>query len=350
MAARRHWRFTVRDQFGFVIQNAAVFVYQPGTTTVFTGNCYNAASGGGTITNPFTTNSQGEVEGWFDTAQVVDVLVTDNSDTAYRAISPTDLVTFTSFTEADDVYVSASDQVSVDFGESGDLVASLVNPFTAVTAVAGSTGEYADAAHVHPFTALTPAAAVLGRTTASAGSLTNPARSDHIHPVGSTVPRITQFTPAADLNDQSFYSYSIPASTLTAGSAFRFTANLYWTNAATVSGLIFKVRLNTTSGNVVVLGPTWTSTATTHTDTPVNIEGVITVRSIGGSGTILGNCWGQETITVAGATKTLFSSAIITAVTIDTTATNTLELVGDIQTSNTGITYKVDHAIIEQVA
>jgi len=349
MAARRHWRFTVRDQFGFVIQNALVFVYQPATTTAFTGTCYNAVTGGSPITNPFTTNSQGEVEGWFDTAQVVDVLVTDNTDQAYRAVSPTLPISFTSFTEADDIYVSASD-VAADPGESGDLVAAIVNPFTAVTAVAGSSGEYADAAHAHPYTALTPAAPVLGRTTAAAGSLTNPARSDHIHPVGATVPRITQFTPAADLTDQSFYSYSIPANTLTAGSAFKFTANLYWTNAATVSGLIFKVRLNTTSGNVVVLGPTWTSTATTHTDTPVDIQGVITVRAIGGSGTILGNCWGQETITVGAGTKTLFSSAIITAVTIDTTASNTLELIGDIQTSNTGINYKVDHAIIEQVA
>ena len=96
MAARRHWRFTVRDQFGFVIQNAAVFVYQPGTTTVFTGTCYNAPSGGGTITNPFTSNDQGEVEGWFDTAQVVNVLVTDNTDTAYRAVTPTILTPLTS--------------------------------------------------------------------------------------------------------------------------------------------------------------------------------------------------------------------------------------------------------------
>jgi len=112
MAARRHWRFTVRDQYGFVIQNAAVFVYQPATTTAFTGTCYNAVTGGSPITNPFTSNSQGEVEGWFDTTQTVDVLVTDNSDTAYRAVDPTTLVSFTSFTEADDIYVAASDQVT----------------------------------------------------------------------------------------------------------------------------------------------------------------------------------------------------------------------------------------------
>lgn len=111
--ARRHWRYTVRDQYGFVIQNAKVFVYQPGTTTNFTGTAYDAASGGGTITNPFTTNSQGEAEGWFDNAQTVDVLVTDNTDTAYRATDPTTLVSFTSFTEKDDIYADAGTALSV---------------------------------------------------------------------------------------------------------------------------------------------------------------------------------------------------------------------------------------------
>lgn len=149
MAARRHWRFTVRDQYGFVIQNAAVFVYQPGTTTVFTGTCYNAASGGGAITNPFTSNSQGEVEGWFDTAQVVDVLVTDNTDTAYRAISPTTLISFTSFTEADDIYVSASDGATA-VGVSGDITD--IDPGDATAA--GASGRYADAAHQHENTAV----------------------------------------------------------------------------------------------------------------------------------------------------------------------------------------------------
>lgn len=111
MAARRHWRFVVRDQYGYVIQNARVSVYQPGTSNAFVGTAYNAASGGSTVTNPFTTNSQGEVEAWFDTAQVVDVEVTDNSNTAYRAVGGVlDIADFTTFTEKDDIYVSASDQ------------------------------------------------------------------------------------------------------------------------------------------------------------------------------------------------------------------------------------------------
>lgn len=108
--ARAHWRYIVRDQYGFVIQNAQVNVFQPGTSTAFTGSAFNAASGGSTITNPFTSNSQGEVEGWFDTPQVVDISVNDNSDTAYRAVngagSP---ISFTTFVEADQIFPAASD-------------------------------------------------------------------------------------------------------------------------------------------------------------------------------------------------------------------------------------------------
>ena len=305
IAVRRHFKFTVKDEYGNAISNAQVFVYQPGTTTVFSGTAYTTLSGGTTTTNPFTTNSQGEIEAWFDTPQAVDVLVTDNSDTAVRAGSSS-TISFTSFTE---------------FGEIG-------------TGIEAGTGSVSS---------------ILVGDTVSAGTSALAAAIDHEHPFPFATGRTTQFTPVADLNDQSFYSHSIAANKLIAGAQFRFGVNLYWTNAATVSGLIFKVRLNTTSGNIVVLGPTFTSTATTHTDTPVDIEGQITVRSIGGSGTILGSCWGQETISTTGATKTPFSSAIITPVTIDTTATNTLELIGDIQTSNTGIQYKVDHAWVQRI-
>lgn len=109
--ARRHWRFVVRDQYGFVIQNAKVNVFQPGTTTDFVGSAFTAASGGSAVTNPLTTNAFGEVEAWFDTAQTVDVRVDDNTNLAYRAVGGvSDLSDFPTFTEADDIYVSADDQ------------------------------------------------------------------------------------------------------------------------------------------------------------------------------------------------------------------------------------------------
>ena len=155
--ARRHWRFTVRDQYGYVIQNAKVNVFQPGTSNAFTGTAYNAVSGGGAVTNPFTTNSQGEVEAWFDDAQPVDVQVDDNSDTAYRAVNGSGaVISFTTFTEADEIHVApADDQADMDEailvpGVSGDIVDIDAGDATA----AGAVGKYADAGHQHEYTTL----------------------------------------------------------------------------------------------------------------------------------------------------------------------------------------------------
>ena len=111
--ARRHWRFVVRDAYGYAIQNARVYVYQPGTTTAFTGTAYNAVSGGATVSNPFTTNAQGEVEAWFDTEQEVDVFVDDNTDTAYRAVEGSSAAfSFAAFTEKDSRRVSRIQRIS----------------------------------------------------------------------------------------------------------------------------------------------------------------------------------------------------------------------------------------------
>jgi hypothetical protein len=151
LAARRHWRFVVRDQYGFVIQNAKVNVYLPGTTTVFAGTAYDAASGGSPVTNPFTTNAFGEVEAWFDTAQTVDVQVDDNTDLAYRAVGGvSDTLSFATFTEKDDIYASASD-TPLDKGDATDLQPILL---TAETEVVGASNQWSDAAHIHGHAAI----------------------------------------------------------------------------------------------------------------------------------------------------------------------------------------------------
>jgi hypothetical protein len=352
MAARRHWRFTVRDQFGFVVQNALVFVYQPGTTTVFTGTCYNAASGGSTITNPFTTNSQGEVEGWFDTAQVVDVLVTDNTDTAFRAVSPTLPISFTSFTEADDIYVSASDQVSTDFGEAGDIGADIANPYTSVTATAGATGEYADAGHRHPYTALTPGTPPRGITNGATGDDLEPARDDHQHPIQGAGGRTNKFTTTSDTNEQVIWSSNnIPANSLAAGSMFKINLRAYQTNGTTACTYTFRVRWGTGGGVVVGNALALIGTTTAHTDNPVSLDFLMTVLSIGATGTAVGDWFGSECITTATAnTPKLVLGVQTAAATIDTTAAKVLEISVQMNTTTGTPNLEVENVLIEQVA
>jgi len=151
LAARRHWRFVVRDQYGFVLANAKVNVYLPGTSTVFAGTAYNAASGGSPVTNPFTSDAFGQVEAWFDTAQVVDVKVDDNTNLAYRAVGGvSDTQDFPTFTKADDIYASASDTPN-DKGTAADLQPILL---TAETEVLGASNRWADGAHIHGHSAI----------------------------------------------------------------------------------------------------------------------------------------------------------------------------------------------------
>jgi hypothetical protein len=108
--ARAHLKHIVReDSSSRVIQNAAVYVYQDGTTTGV-GGMWSAPSGGSALSNPLISNAQGEVEAWLDVAQRVDLKVTDNSDTAKYA-GTAQLLSFADFTEDYDVYPHPDDML-----------------------------------------------------------------------------------------------------------------------------------------------------------------------------------------------------------------------------------------------
>jgi hypothetical protein len=259
LAARRHWKFTVRDQFGYVIQNALVYVYQPGTTTVFTGTCYNAASGGGTITNPFTSNDQGEVEGWFDTAQVVDVLITDNSDLAYRATSPTVPISFTSFTEKDDIYVSASDEATA-IGTSGDITDIDAGDATA----AGASGRFADAAHQHEYTTLPNSHGAashnnIGGQLFIAADLADLGTGSAIITIGAglNISRVVEYSDAA--SEDATWTFQVPDDWASGA----ISVQPVWSPGAT-DGVAHTVRWNYTAKNLSI-GTDVTAAGTTTT-------------------------------------------------------------------------------------
>ena len=148
-ASRRHYKFLVRDEYGNAISNAKLFLYQPGTTNDFTGTAYNAFTGGSTVTNPFITNSQGEIEAWFDNAQVLDIPITDNSDTATRAGSSSP-ISFSSFTEKDEIATYPGD-LPTTIGTAADLTDITAG---AQTEVVGTSTRWAPMDHVHGHTAL----------------------------------------------------------------------------------------------------------------------------------------------------------------------------------------------------
>jgi hypothetical protein len=354
--ARRHWRFIVRDAYGYAIQNARVFVYQPGTSTDFTGTCHDAASGGSVLANPFTTNAQGEVEGFFGTAQSVDVFVTDNTDAAYRAVDgPGATVSFTSFTEVDEVDVTPEDVIITipAVGVAGDLVSAIVNPFTAGTAAAGASGKYADAAHVHPYAALTPAAPVALRTAANAGSLTNPARSDHIHQLwpGTTLPaRTTQFSLTNTTTETVIGTLQVPANTVSVGSTFKITMPFYNTNSTTARTLEIRIRWGGVGGVVLGAVLTLVGTTTAHTDTGNFYTALVTIRTTGATGTAVAH---QVNIGLMTEVSLLVPghkySAKTAAATIDTTTDKDLVVTAAWTVADAAVFFTVDALSIEQV-
>jgi hypothetical protein len=106
--ARAHLKHIVREgSSSRVIQNAAVYVYQDGTTTNVTG-MWSAPTGGSALSNPLISNAQGEVEAWLDTAQRVDLKVTDNGDAA-KFPNTSGTVSFADFTEDEIVYHDPAD-------------------------------------------------------------------------------------------------------------------------------------------------------------------------------------------------------------------------------------------------
>lgn len=94
--ARSPMRATPRDRAGNIVQNALVQVYLAGTVTPVI-DMFAAAVGGLAITT-LLTNASGEVAAYFTSAKSVDLLVTDNSDTAFYPSDPGTLKSFAPFT------------------------------------------------------------------------------------------------------------------------------------------------------------------------------------------------------------------------------------------------------------
>lgn len=117
--ARARLRFTLAASTGHIIQNAAVYVYRPGTTTAPYGAMYDEETAGVVLTNPLDSDSSGTVNAWFDTAQLVDLLVTDNANAAFHATAGDIPLGFDDFTIAD---------VPVRPGPSSDIAQSASSP------------------------------------------------------------------------------------------------------------------------------------------------------------------------------------------------------------------------------
>lgn len=73
--ARAKFRDVILDRYGNVQSSSVITVYEPGTTTLIPQTIYNAPTGVGTYSNPFTIGSDGLVEFWLDKGKLIDLKV-----------------------------------------------------------------------------------------------------------------------------------------------------------------------------------------------------------------------------------------------------------------------------------
>jgi len=376
ISVRRHWQYVVRDEYGNAIENAAVFVYQPGTTTDFLGGAFDALSGGSAAVNPFITGSDGKAEGWFDTPQAVDILITDNGDLASRSGS-SGTISFVSFTEHDlivpgadatdadveDIVINQAEDTGTSvlfspmdhrhaFPRTANVPTSITIPSTATV---GTGTKAATDDHVHGV--IQPEVASFGRTTGVAGT-GDPAAENHVHPlwVGTNRPsRTTQFTLLNSVTTETTIAYlAFAANTVEAGSAFRIYVPFYTTNSTSSRTLTLRVRWGangTPSSGVLIGGSVALAGSTTGgTDEAGWLEALVTFRTVGAPGTAVADLRGFEALTVTTGVQTPFASGITSAASPDTTAQKDLIVSAAWGATGSDATFKADNAILQQVA
>lgn len=129
-------------------------------------------------------------------------------------------------------------------------------------------------------------------------------------------------------------SLSIPANTLVVGDTFRITAMALHTNTLAASTSAYKIRIgSTTLTGAVASANSFDNGIIAKTNIIVKIEALVMVQSIGASGTILGQIHVDK-----GYTSPTIPTGLTTAVALNTTAANLIELTfqsGAATTTNT---------------
>lgn len=141
-------------------------------------------------------------------------------------------------------------------------------------------------------------------------------------------------------------AYSMPAGSMIAGTSFRIRAFGRLTSGGTAGSSIFRCRIGTTTLTGNIPATLTRANAASVTAAPFVLEMLVTVRTIGASGSVIGN------VSVAGGVTAAFTvaadiSAISATVALDTTAVKRVELT--YISGNAGTTATFENATLEVV-
>lgn len=154
------------------------------------------------------------------------------------------------------------------------------------------------------------------------------ARRDHAHQESGGVASIVAASAGINTTETQIVGFTIPANLLTAGSTFRLTAQGICTSTV-ANAATFRCRIGTSSlsGNIAcAIAPVGTTTATSA---PFMVDMLVTVRTTGAGGTVIGN--GVVLANSASGALQAFTgfqtlAATTATVAVDTTANKIIEL------------------------
>ncbi len=133
-------------------------------------------------------------------------------------------------------------------------------------------------------------------------------------------------------------SLTIQKNSAAVGKTFRVKATGYYSNTGTPT-LTLKLK----AGSTVLVSTGAITTATSASNRVFNYEAIVTVYTIGASGTVLGQC------DFADNASTIALTATTAAVTVDSTANQTLNVTAQWSASSASNTLTVTNLIVEEL-
>lgn len=157
---------------------------------------------------------------------------------------------------------------------------------------------------------------------------------------------LTAATAAIANTETVVLSATLPANLMAAGTTFRIVATGVGTATTATAGSTWRVRIGTTTltGNIAA---SLTGTSAIGTAIPFVVTALVTVRTAGASGTIIGSLVYNSNAATGNLNTTIAVGQVTTAVAVDTTAQKLLELTYISGVSTTTSTYH--NAVIEMV-
>ena len=175
----------------------------------------------------------------------------------------------------------------------------------------------------------------------TAGSAATAAHRDHSHQSPGGIASIVAESTSIVNSEALVVGAAIPANLMQAGTTFRITASGTITTTSAPGSCVFRARIGTTTltGNIAA---TVTAPANVSLTTqPFWLDFLVTVRTAGAGGTVVGQALALSANASTGAfTSTVIIGTLATAVAVDTTAAKRIELTAITGAATAGLLFE----------